>query len=78
MPAKLGIPSAAVSTARPARTIADSRDLGVGAALWESVAGEWKLIKCGCSEGYEVTDAPTEPGMYEGQILKTLCEPVAG
>jgi hypothetical protein len=78
MPAKHGIPSAAVSTARPARTTLDARDLGVGAALWESVAGEWKLIKCGCSQGYEVTDPPTEAGIYEGQIVKTLCEPVAG
>jgi hypothetical protein len=77
MPAKHEFPNAAVSTARPAKAILDSRDLGVGAVLWESVAGEWKLIKCGCSEGYEVTDAPTEPGMYEGQIVKTLCEPVA-
>jgi len=78
MPAKQGIPSVADSTARPMRTIADARDLGVGTALWESVAGEWKLIKCGCSHGYEVTGPPTEPGTYEGQILKTLCEPVAG
>jgi hypothetical protein len=77
MPVKYEIPNATVSTNLPNSTILDSRDLGVGTALWEAVAGEWKLIKCGCAQGYEVTGPPIEQGKYEGQILKTLCEPVA-
>ena len=77
MPVKFEIPNATESTSLPNRTIVDSRDLGVGAALWEAVGGEWKLIKCGCAPGYEVTGPPLEQGKYEGQILKTLCEPVA-
>jgi hypothetical protein len=77
MPVNYEIPNAAASTSRPLNTIKGSGDLGAGAALWESVAGDWKLIKCGCAQGYEVTGPPTEPGTYEGQILKTLCEPVA-
>ena len=78
MPVKYESPNAAASTSHPRSTMKHSRDLGAGAALWESVAGDWKLIKCGCAQGYEVTDPPTDAGIYEGQIVKTLCEPVAG
>ena len=77
MPVKHEIPYTGVSTSRPLGTTRDALDRGVGTALWESVAGEWKLIKCGCAQGYEVTGPPADPGQYEGQILKTLCEPVA-
>lgn len=33
---------------KPKSTRKHSADLGTGAALWESTAGEWVLIKCGC------------------------------
>jgi hypothetical protein len=75
MPVKQAAPQVSISTVLPSRTIVDSRDLGVGTALWESVGGQWNLIKCGCAAGYEVSDPPTEPARYEGQILKTICEP---
>jgi hypothetical protein len=78
MPVKHESPYTGISTSRPLGTARVSQDLGVGAALWESVAGEWKLVKCGCAAGYEVAGPPTHPGQYDGQILKTLCEPVAG
>ncbi len=78
MPVTHEIPYIGFSTSRPLGTTKDAQDHGVGTALWESVAGEWKMIKCGCAQGYDVTGPPSDPGLYEGQILKTLCEPMAG
>jgi hypothetical protein len=60
-----------IKTERPVK------NLGVGDSLWESVAGEWVLLKCGCASGFEPGSPPIEPGAYEGQILRKLCEPIA-
>jgi hypothetical protein len=61
-----------------AKTTRGPRGLTSGAALWESVAGEWVLLECGCVAGYEAGPPPAEPGTYEGQIIRKLCEPVSG
>lgn len=53
-----------------------SKNLGMGSALWESVAGEWLLLKCGCSEGFEAGSPPADLGKYEGEIVRKLCEPI--
>ncbi len=66
------VANASVGTTKPLA------DLGVGAALWEASAGSWSMIDCGCIDGYEPGPAPTEPVKYDGQILKKLCQPVAG
>jgi hypothetical protein len=58
------------------KTAKHSAELGVGVALWESAAGEWVLLKCGCADGYHAGPPPAEPGTYEGQILQKLCEPI--
>jgi hypothetical protein len=59
------------------RSTTAATNLAVGAALWESVAGEWVLLKCGCAAGYEAGSPPSEPGAYEGQIVRKVCEPIA-
>ena len=53
-----------------------SKDLGMGSALWESVAGEWVLLKCGCAAGFEAGSPPVDPGKYEGEIVRKFCEPM--
>jgi hypothetical protein len=52
-------------------------DLGTGSALWESVAGNWVLLKCGCTAGFQAGLPPEEPGRYEGEIIRKFCEPIA-
>ena len=53
------------------RSSSDSRG---GTALWESVAGEWRLMKSACAEGFDPGSPPLDPGNYEGEIVKKLCE----
>jgi hypothetical protein len=54
-----------------------SSDSATGSALWQSVAGDWVLLKCGCAEGFDAGSPPQDSGKYEGEIVRKLCEPAA-
>lgn len=46
-----------------------------GACLWKFDGKDWKLLKDACAAGYGPGRPPKEPGLFRGEIRKTLGVP---
>jgi hypothetical protein len=46
-----------------------------GYCVWAYTQGQWVLQKAACEPGFECGPPPAEPGLFDGDVRRTVCRP---